>query len=50
MYEKYMKLALEEAIKGIGAVNPNPLVGAIIVKDDEIISCFRACLQSRRFN
>lgn len=38
MYEKYMKLALEEAIKGIGAVNPNPLVGAIIVKDDEIIS------------
>ncbi|WP_252230295.1 bifunctional diaminohydroxyphosphoribosylaminopyrimidine deaminase/5-amino-6-(5-phosphoribosylamino)uracil reductase RibD [Clostridium sp. ZBS15] len=37
MNEKYMGLALELAKKGIGKVNPNPLVGAVIVKDDEII-------------
>jgi len=35
--ELYMQLALEIAIKGIGNVNPNPLVGAVIVKDGEII-------------
>ena len=35
--ELYMKLALECAIQGIGRVNPNPLVGAVIVKDGEII-------------
>ncbi|MCK5780388.1 MAG: bifunctional diaminohydroxyphosphoribosylaminopyrimidine deaminase/5-amino-6-(5-phosphoribosylamino)uracil reductase RibD [Psychrilyobacter sp.] len=35
--EKYMKLALELAKLGIGNVNPNPMVGAIIVKDDKII-------------
>ncbi len=34
---KYMLRAIELARKGIGAVNPNPLVGAVIVKDDEII-------------
>ncbi|MCR5292698.1 MAG: bifunctional diaminohydroxyphosphoribosylaminopyrimidine deaminase/5-amino-6-(5-phosphoribosylamino)uracil reductase RibD [Eubacterium sp.] len=34
---KYMERALELAKKGIGAVNPNPLVGAVIVKDDRII-------------
>nr|WP_275297830.1 bifunctional diaminohydroxyphosphoribosylaminopyrimidine deaminase/5-amino-6-(5-phosphoribosylamino)uracil reductase RibD [Clostridium sp. YIM B02551] len=32
-----MKKALELAIKGAGKVNPNPMVGAVIVKDDEII-------------
>lgn len=32
-----MKLALELAEKGIGKVNPNPLVGAIIVKEGKII-------------
>lgn len=32
-----MKIALELAVKGIGKVNPNPLVGAIIVKDGRII-------------
>lgn len=32
-----MERALELAIKGSGKVNPNPLVGAVIVKDDEII-------------
>lgn len=34
---KYMKLALDLALKGTGYVNPNPLVGAVIVKNDEII-------------
>lgn len=37
MDEKYMKLALELAKKGEGRVNPNPLVGAVIVKDNKII-------------
>ncbi|MST62354.1 bifunctional diaminohydroxyphosphoribosylaminopyrimidine deaminase/5-amino-6-(5-phosphoribosylamino)uracil reductase RibD [Peptostreptococcus anaerobius] len=32
-----MKIALEMAEKGIGKVNPNPLVGAVIVKDNRII-------------
>lgn len=35
--EKYMRRAIELAKKGIGAVNPNPLVGAVIVKDDRVI-------------
>ncbi len=34
---KYMKLALELAAKGAGSVNPNPMVGAVVVKDDKII-------------
>ena len=33
----YMKKALELAKLGIGAVNPNPLVGCIIVKNNKII-------------
>ncbi|MDK2936262.1 MAG: bifunctional diaminohydroxyphosphoribosylaminopyrimidine deaminase/5-amino-6-(5-phosphoribosylamino)uracil reductase RibD [Eubacteriaceae bacterium] len=33
----YMKLAIEEAKRGRGKVNPNPLVGAVIVKNDQII-------------
>lgn len=33
----YMQRAIELAKKGIGFVNPNPLVGAVIVKDDNII-------------
>lgn len=37
MDEKYMKLAMELAKKGEGKVNPNPLVGAVIVKDKEVI-------------
>ena len=35
--EYYMKMALKLAQKGRGYVSPNPLVGAIIVKDDRII-------------
>ena len=35
--EFYMKRAIELAKRGTGWVNPNPLVGAVIVKDDRII-------------
>lgn len=35
---EYMKLAIEEARKGEGFTNPNPMVGAVIVKDGRIIS------------
>lgn len=34
---KYMKLAIALAEKGRGYTNPNPLVGAIIVRDNKII-------------
>ncbi|MFC1643593.1 bifunctional diaminohydroxyphosphoribosylaminopyrimidine deaminase/5-amino-6-(5-phosphoribosylamino)uracil reductase RibD [Chlamydiota bacterium] len=34
---KYMKLAFKLARKGLGKVSPNPLVGAVLVKDGEII-------------
>ena len=33
----YMRRAIELARRGTGAVNPNPLVGAVIVKDGRII-------------
>jgi diaminohydroxyphosphoribosylaminopyrimidine deaminase / 5-amino-6-(5-phosphoribosylamino)uracil reductase len=36
--EKYMRLCFELAGKGGGYVSPNPLVGALIVKDGRIIS------------
>lgn len=35
---KYMRIAIKLAKKGEGKVNPNPLVGAVIVKKGEIIS------------
>lgn len=35
--EEYMKIALELAKKGAGYVSPNPMVGAVIVKDGRII-------------
>ena len=35
--EKYMKMAIDLAAKGKGFVNPNPLVGAVIVKDGKVI-------------
>lgn len=35
--QDYMKIALELAKKGCGFVNPNPMVGAVIVKDNKII-------------
>lgn len=33
----YMDMAIKLALKGEGKVNPNPLVGAVIVKNDEVI-------------
>lgn len=36
--QKYMQRALELAVKGVGRTNPNPLVGAVIVKNDKIIA------------
>ncbi|PKM59708.1 MAG: riboflavin biosynthesis protein RibD [Firmicutes bacterium HGW-Firmicutes-4] len=36
-HQKYMDLAIDLAQKGRGQVNPNPLVGAVIVKDGVII-------------
>ena len=35
--EKYMRRALDLAVRGEGRVNPNPLVGAVIVRDGRII-------------
>ncbi len=35
--EQYMRLAIELAAKGEGHTDPNPLVGAVIVKDGRII-------------
>lgn len=37
MDEFYMKRALELSLKGIGKTSPNPLVGAVIVKNGKII-------------
>lgn len=36
--EKFMQLAIEEAKKGEGWVHPNPLVGAVLVKNGEILA------------
>ena len=35
--EKYLKRALSLAVKGKGLVSPNPLVGAVLVKNNRII-------------
>lgn len=35
--EDYMRLAIKEAKKGEGFTNPNPMVGAVIVKDGRVI-------------
>ncbi|MFH1232194.1 MAG: bifunctional diaminohydroxyphosphoribosylaminopyrimidine deaminase/5-amino-6-(5-phosphoribosylamino)uracil reductase RibD [Planctomycetota bacterium] len=35
--ERYMRIALGLALKGEGSVEPNPLVGAVIVKNNKII-------------
>jgi len=35
--EKFMARAIELAFRGLGGVNPNPLVGAVVVKDGKII-------------
>ena len=33
----YMRLAIRLAGKGIGKTSPNPMVGAVIVKDEKVI-------------
>lgn len=38
-HKKYMHMAIKLAKKGRGFVNPNPLVGSVIVKNDLIIGC-----------
>ena len=35
--EKYMRMAIELAKRGAGAVNPNPMVGAVAVKNGKVI-------------
>lgn len=35
--QEYMKMALELAEKGVGRTAPNPMVGAVIVKDGRVI-------------
>ncbi|WP_100512192.1 bifunctional diaminohydroxyphosphoribosylaminopyrimidine deaminase/5-amino-6-(5-phosphoribosylamino)uracil reductase RibD [Bifidobacterium simiarum] len=35
---EYMSVALDHAKRGLGKVNPNPLVGAVIVRDGRIIA------------
>jgi diaminohydroxyphosphoribosylaminopyrimidine deaminase / 5-amino-6-(5-phosphoribosylamino)uracil reductase len=35
--ENYMSLALQEAARGRGAVEPNPMVGAVIVHDGQVV-------------
>ena len=35
--KKYMRMAIELAKKGEGAVNPNPLVGAVVVRDGKVV-------------
>ena len=35
--EKYMRMAIELAKKGTGGVNPNPMVGAVVVKNGKVI-------------
>lgn len=37
-HEFFMKLAIEEAAKAKGSTHPNPMVGALLVKDGEIIA------------
>ena len=34
--EKYMRLAMQLAGNAIGRTSPNPLVGAVIVKDNRV--------------
>jgi riboflavin biosynthesis protein ribD len=36
--ETYMRLAIDLAKRGIGKTSPNPIVGAVIVKDNQIIA------------
>lgn len=37
--EKYMRFAMQLAGNAIGRTSPNPLVGAVIVKDNRVVGC-----------
>lgn len=37
--EKFMRLAMELAENAVGRTSPNPLVGAVIVKDNRVVGC-----------
>jgi len=37
--ENYMQMALDLAAKGQGFTSPNPLVGAVVVKDGQVVGC-----------
>ena len=37
-HDKFMKLALKEARKGLGRTSPNPAVGAVIVREGKVIA------------
>lgn len=37
MHDHWMRIAIEEAQKGMGCTSPNPMVGAIIVRDDRLL-------------
>jgi diaminohydroxyphosphoribosylaminopyrimidine deaminase/5-amino-6-(5-phosphoribosylamino)uracil reductase len=36
MKDSFMKLAIQLAMRGLGRVSPNPLVGAVVVKDGKV--------------
>ena len=33
----YMQMALDQAAKGLGYVSPNPLVGAVVVREGRVV-------------
>lgn len=35
---QFMRLALREAAKGVGRTSPNPCVGAVVVRNDEVVA------------
>ncbi len=37
--EKFMKIALQLSLRGTGYTEPNPLVGAVVVKNGKILAC-----------
>lgn len=37
--EKFMRLAMDLAGNAVGRTSPNPLVGAVIVKDNRVVGC-----------
>lgn len=37
-HEKWMNIAYEASLKGVGFVQPNPLVGAVLVQNNQLVS------------